>query len=381
MIPFARIVKYGNNIKPKEPLQVYATSNAQFIFDAGNNNLYGMAQNGSHIGLTTGTIYKDYTLCASNVKRVLSNINGGANLILYEDLSGKIWGVGNQGSIYTGTGSPSTTVTNWTDFTSAFSNVNISDIKDVQLFYDVKTNVVMNNGDLWCMGQNDMTKTASFGNGTNVSSPGVLVKVLTGVTKASGNMYLTKTGEILATGNNSKYQFGYPSVSRSNLISVVSSGAKAVDVGYTCSYYIDASNNLYVTGTSLGASFGNEMGTGTTTVNTVWTLLAPNVQSIAVSVANIGLTYATTDGKLYSTGYNSNGVLGIDSSVSQITTPQICVPQITWNDKCMITRSNSNCIYSTSTGIFLSGLYWDSDGNPFPFTNKIMPFKAPTFTK
>lgn len=370
MIPFARVLKYGNKIAPKQAPLVYGAANAQFYFDPKTNKLYGMASNGNYIGLPTGS--SQYTLCASNVKRVLSNVNGGASFFLYEDLDGKIWGVGNPNNLY-GTGYSQVAV--WTDYTSTFSNVNINDIKDVQCYYDYKTNVVMNNGDLWCMGMNDVTKNASFGNGTNVSSPGVLVKVTTDVAKASGNMVLKTNGELFITGTNAKYQYGNGTTIGSNSLTKLVNGVKDITIGYTCNYYLDVNGRLNVTGTALNGSLGNEMGTGTSYIVTGWTLIDTNVESMMTCIGNISLHYSKTDGKLYFTGYNPNGSGGVGSGSTNVRTPMICNPQIGWDSSCIFSRSNANMIYSKPDGLYFSGAYY---GSGLGQENNIVPFSLPS---
>ena len=359
MIPFARVLKYGNVVAPPGAADVYSAAFAQFLFDADANKLYGIGT-GDSIGLNNSTAYNQWTLCASDVKRVLSNIAGGANFLLYESLDGRIFGCGNPNSIYSG-GTGMGTVTVWTDFTSAFNNVTISDIKDVQCYYDYKTNVIMNNGDLWCMGLNDATKMTSFGNGNNTSSPGSLVKVLSGVKKAAGNYYLMQDGSLYCTGTNAKYQYGNSSTNGgAGLTKVVNSGVVDIASGFSCGYYINDAGELYVTGSVLNHGLGNEMGTGANYVNPSWTKLASNVINMAVSIGTISLHYGLSTGDIYFTGYSLNGSAGTGGTASNTTTPMICSPNIGWNAQCKFSRTNANMVYATPNGLYWSGGFYGS---------------------
>ena len=162
MLPFARMVKYGNKMKVPELLEMHTTAGfsasitpaSSLILLYKNGDLMGIggpkSQNYSFGNDTPNATVKEWALIFQNVKRFRTS-QGYFNLIQTND--NKFYYCGPGGAI----GAGLSTVTQYTDctsyFTSAFNATQLGLIKDIQVC-STGIFVLLENGTLYGMGAN-----------------------------------------------------------------------------------------------------------------------------------------------------------------------------------------------------------------------------------
>lgn len=331
MIPFARMLEYGNKAAGKE-YKIYSSSNAVFILDLSTKKLYGTG-GGYSIGLDSNAIYSTFTLCAENVKRVFGQgRSSSSNFVMYQSLDNKIYAAGDT-RILTG----DNINLPWTDKTSMFTSIgitNMDDIKDITCFYNLKINLVLNDGSLYCSGVNSTNQATSFGDGTDTNSMGAFrfISTIPDVKVADGNYYLTTGGLLYGTGRNNQYQLGDNSTVSINTLKQLSTDVMDFGVAISTAYYIK-NNTLYAMGTQLSATLGNELGAGSSSTKTVFrtaTVMSTDSTKIFTAVGNSAVHSISSSLLMRSTGINNGGQLstGNSSGVFTLTTTK----QIVGND-------------------------------------------------
>lgn len=372
MIPFARILNYGNTVVPAgSDIEIYSTTNSLFVFRKSTQQLYGMGSSGNSLGLNNPLAVNSLTLLSNNVERVISNIDGGVNFFMYLSTDGKIYAAGTDQFMTNGVAGNA--YNTWTDISSIFTAVNIPDIKGAQCYYGDKLNLIMNDGSLYCAGTNDVTKDASFGTGNNVGTNRVLAKVpITNVVAVDGNMYLQSNGDLYACGTNTYYQYGNNSTTSSASLVKVASNVREIGSGYRCNYYINNLNELRVCGSAFSLGTGNEMGTGAITVNRTWVKVADGVANMTTCRGNMALHYILQSGTLLSTGYNTNGCFGIGAGSPNTIVPVGAIPQPPTSSNSQISRGNIFTTVTTDTGVYIAGKCGD-----VVVTNSFIPLTLP----
>ena len=360
MIPFARMIKYGNVVTPPAQIEYMLSSgeNSYLFFDPITGNLYVRGA-GKDVG--SATVYNVFTLTATNVKRILTTRGGGSVFHAYLSNDNKVYFTGNDACVK-GSVSTTTAYVNWVDKTSMFTSAGISldDIKYIQAFYNLKLNVVMKNGDLYCCGKNNTGTKSSFGTGTNVDSNYTFVKVpLSDVKHADGNLYLTNDGSLYRTGTNDQYQYGNnTTVSSPGLTKIVDSGVIDIYQGFQSSMYIDSTGVLYGCGVQFGTSYGNEFGTGTGGPYTYKTFTSLHSDSVMVSgcIGNMGTCIVTNNNILYSTGLNSNGSFGNGSTANASTWVMGNNVNIDLNTRTIVARANQGTMVWSNGKLYQAGI-------------------------
>lgn len=166
MLPFVRMLEYGNIIPgPAGRFKIYS-SDSMYLHDTYTNKLY--ASSATSDGTGTGIASNKFILCAENVKRVLLEDNSSDCQLYEEKGTGKVFITGNT-KAFTGVNDSKTL---WTDCTTwiTSSGINVSDIKYMSSFYNMKVNLITNDGTLYCCGANNISNISSFGDGTNINS-------------------------------------------------------------------------------------------------------------------------------------------------------------------------------------------------------------------
>lgn len=312
MLPFGRLVKYGNVVPPQiGRYKIYSSSASLFLLDTQTHKLYSSSTLNYTSG--TGNVEPKFVLSATNVKRLLLSDNSCA-MQIYEDMNGRAAMCGTR-TAYSGVANDNVLV--WTDCTTWFTTVglNVSDIQYMSGFYNLKLNVVMNNGDLWCSGKNNTSTTSSFGNNTNIDSFNKFTKITTisNVIKATGNIYLRADNTLWGCGINSYYQLGTGNQTSSISLILIASNVIDSNVGLQNTYYLTNNKELYGCGTQFGTTYGNEFGTGrqgTAVQYKTPTVLFTDADGLAVCVGNMS-THVIQYNKVFSSGNNALAQLSV----------------------------------------------------------------------
>lgn len=359
------MLEYGN----KAPVKQYILGgggNSTLIFNPGTNTLYGRGLTGYEIGLTNDIAYNNFVKVASNVKRLLTTRCGGSRFNAYLSTDDKIYFAGNDASMR-GSNTVVNVYNGWTDKTAMFLNAGIQpdNVKEIQAWYDLKMNVVTNDGNLYCAGKNNITAQTSFGTGNNNDSNYTLVKVpLSNVKTTDGNMYLTNAGELYMTGINDKYQYGDGSnVGTTGLKKIVFSGVVDIKTGYQNSYYLSTDNIMYGCGRQFNPIYGNEYGTGAggPYTYTSYINMRTNVVKIDSCRGNMNTMCITSDNKLYSTGLNASGMFGTGNDLNTVVfTASIGDLLIADPENVQSVRTNSGTTILSAGRLFQAGIKYGS---------------------
>lgn len=200
MIPFARIIKYGNAIEVPKISSVPGNFNSSFVLMS-TGELYGAGLN-SNGAFGNGNAIPSYgklTLLKSNIKYC----NMGAASVYIDNDNKIFW----SGSYYT-FNQAGNTITTWTDVTGFFTGVDISNIKHVVPGYT--SFVLMNDGKLYGRGFN-RGGTIGLGNTNYVNTWTLMASDVNEIYSEGGGDTLIQfknDGTIWGTGSNNNKTLG-----------------------------------------------------------------------------------------------------------------------------------------------------------------------------
>lgn len=256
MIPFARMIQYGNAAPAPVRLKYIRSNGTSHFFLYDNGDLYGYGTNShGNFGLGTSNL-STLTLLNTNVGDVFAGPDG--TFLLKNDNT--IWFAGNKADYST----TQTDQTTWLDISTIIRN-------------GVTGNIVKICG---------------------VNSGSIMLT-------DSGNFYRLGIG---ATGSNGTGATD-GSGGSTNVPKLVSTGVKDIVGSSICSFYLTNSGNLYAT----GGNTGGNLGLGTTTNVSSYTLSKTSVSSICVVASNTVAIIKLSTGEIQSTGTVANGILGINT--------------------------------------------------------------------
>lgn len=209
MLPFARMLEYGNEIDTSKIVKIDATIAAVMILTSGGN-LYGFGTNTYGVlGLGHSNPVSTVTLLRSGVK----DFDMGMNDTVLMTFDNKVLRTG-AGNVIDAT---NVAVTSWTDITDNMGEVSIPDIKK----FDIKSGplaILMNNGDYYCAGTNTSLQYSASGTTFRYAVP---TRVLTAVKDIKGNynsglFVLRSDSKIYAGGATAFNQLGSNSTTTQN---------------------------------------------------------------------------------------------------------------------------------------------------------------------
>lgn len=350
MLPFVRLLEYGNKARTNDERFKIYSSGSMYLHDTLTHKLY--ASSASNWGTGTGVASSKFILCAENVQRVLLEDNSSDCQLYEEKGTGKVFITGNT-KAFTGVTDRKTL---WTDCTTWITSggISVSDIEYMSSFNDMKVNLVLKDGTLYCCGANNVSNISSFGDGTNIDSFNTFKKVstITSVKKAVGNIYLREDNTLWGCGFNYYYQLGTGNQTSITGVTMISSDVIDFDVSYQSTFFIKSDNNLYGCGKQYGAQYGNEFGTGGTSTSTdiqykTPTLLSTGVYDVYACVGNMASHIVKADEVLYASGSNGGGQLGVGNNINQYSyTPSYT----SFNSSCNLVRTPSGSLILTDTG-------------------------------
>ena len=403
MIPFARIVKYGN-VLPKGPSIIDVkhsyTSNITTYILRDNGELWGGGYNGNGalgLGNTSDTYRNKCVKLRSDVK--LMNCFSSNVVIITND--NKILFAGNDDRITSG--SSSFVRSTWFDMSNRFSSVTpISEIKKIgstpyNLFVLTSTGNMYGVGLGRALGANI---AATSGNYTNTPSL-ISTNVADMQVGAESTTFRKTDGTIWGFGNN-----GYGAVYAMDVSSPTSTSNAAyvlapVQMFITHSpstalgWYGGQNNNMMVsadgtTTTGCGAAWYGTLGTGYNTNGTVGnlstvpsmtvTLPMPCAETVRDTPNSMQRAYKGTDGFFYMIGYNPAGELGL--GYTQGTGNAYAITD--WTKNTNLPAPNDEVV-GFSFGYFVSFMYTETDvyvcGNTTYSVGPNIGTAVPTFTK
>lgn len=311
MIPFARIVKYGNAIpKPAGVLKISTSiSHVGMLFDNGNLYLRGAGAEYKLGNDSTGFVQDRWIKCPYNVADVWCLTY--ATIILTTD--GKLYLAGQMGYV----GVVATSVPGWTDITSILSSIPaLGTIKNIASTESTTSNgailILLSSGDLYGIGRN---VAGVLGVSGIQSTP---INIDTGVTLIAGTdraaaFHYVKNGQYYRCGSNARYNLGTSSSSLSTF--TVSTDIVGSVLGIACttnatSVLTSYNGTIRVYSAGQNTDYTLGIGYGDTSIimspfsmtPTIYGVV-PDAESLNNSCINAHMIAMTQGGKLYTCGY------------------------------------------------------------------------------
>ncbi|HIC8807975.1 TPA: RCC1 domain-containing protein [Elizabethkingia anophelis] len=206
-----------------------------------------------------------------------------------------------------------------------YNKLNIDNAKKIAV-NDGSTYILKKNGELYVGGANDRGQLGT-GNRNNTGENGNFVKVdfYGGVIKDIVGCYnqifiLTEQGKVFATGRNNDGQLGLGDTSdRMNFVNVMGLDDQVIEQISAGKYHVIAKTT---TNRVFGAGLDNngQLGGNGNSTQFIELPISSSIDYSAIKTikASENSTYLlTTSGKLYVTGYNRDGQLGIGNKVTQ----------------------------------------------------------------
>lgn len=328
MLPFARMLEYGNVIVKSKIKHVVNSSSGTYFILLDDGTLWGGGNNADGqvgVGNTTTQIQK-LNLIRNDVRLV--DIINNISVIVTTDNRIKFSG---SSVAYNGN---STKVTDWQDITDTrFSTVDVSKI--IKIYAANWICALTSDGNLYSTGYNNM---GNIGNGTTVAYNATTPYLTSSNVKdmyIDGNhtYYIKTNGEIWGCGNNgygatysvdvtnTSNQQGYPIPTPQQMFKTLPPFDFTQDIflGQQRSAYIMRGTGLV--SNACGSPGYGEIGLGYN-ASATYGVLSPNGNSTFPENPKVGISntststrfYVSTNNKLYSVGYNYNGTCSTGST-------------------------------------------------------------------
>lgn len=374
MIPFSRMLEYGNIVIPEEMKKISASNNSIALL-YGNGNLYMRGTNSLlSWGITANNNLLDWTLVLQNVDDIWCG--GSHSIALKNDglyyCAGYVRSLGltGQNRLW----EPYTLLNNLVS-TVASTGSYVSKIEcGVQ-----GTQVLFSNGDLYCIGYNVNSCLGPSALGTTLTS---FVKSNTNIRDMSYNinatMVITNSGTVQVVGVSDNYKLATPasgtvlSVWTNKALPSPYTYAMSVYEGYRTTYIYAGTDNTMSSTSIVGAGYNgyNQIGQPGSFTNALTTYTAG---SITTKVRSFGtgwwsVGYSTicsvlTDGELYSAGLNgfamgsavvkSSGFTPIlYSTGASVSVTEFCIAGSSATSGITMIRSGNN-LYAVGTADWL----------------------------
>ncbi|MED6536192.1 hypothetical protein VWI13_01700 [Escherichia coli O157] len=310
MLPFARMVKYGNRVPAPSGVMKISTSPSHMgmLFDSGNLYLRGNGANYMLGNNSTAYVQNGWVQCPYKVSNVWCFF--AATIILTTD--GEFYLAGQMGYV----GVSASPVPGWTNITSLLSTIPaLTTVVDIAATETTVSNgallILLSNGDLYGIGRNTGGALGVTGRKTTPIQIATGVTIIAGTTAGDAFHYV-KNNQYYRCGNNASYNLGSGSSKLSTF--TVSTDISGTVIGISCttlttSVLTSNRNNINVYTAGKNTDYCLGIGYGDTTIIMSPFSATPAISGIipdAGSMNNHSLNYfimaMTQNGKLYTCG-------------------------------------------------------------------------------
>ena len=362
MIPFARIVKYGNAApSPGHIIKIQSSriNQTNLMFLSSNGDLWAIGTNNSGMfGTGNTTALSVWTKIATNVKNFWSDSTASpGGIVLYITNDNRWYTSGSVSAI--GVNASSTTV--FTERTSTFSAISYNDIKYLDLTYE-NICIVTNSGSIYTGGQNSDGRLGN--NTTSYSTFALRTDITTPVSKArfsrTGNTFyiLLNDGTLRGSGTGGSGQLN-ASPTRSNFFTL-NTGVLDFWAG-NLNYIAKKSDGYYVAGANQNGQNGNGTTSGNVTTPTLVSAIG-NPDYMYVTSSSF-VTFNSSTSQYQYWGANSNGKLATGNTNSPsvptnhdgISIPGFSHAESIFNIGWMANGSNTSFILGNDYQIYTAG--------------------------
>ncbi|AXC36549.1 hypothetical protein [Escherichia phage UB] len=310
MLPFARMVKYGNRVPAPSGVMKISTSHVHMgmLFDTGNLYLRGLGTQYRLGNDSTATLQNGWVKCPYKVSDVWCFF--AATIILTTD--GEFYLAGQMGYV----GVSASPVPGWTNITSLLSTIPaLTTVVDIASTETTESNgsllILLSNGDLYGIGRN----TGGVLGVTGIQT--TPIQIATGVSMIAGTpsgeaFHYVKNNQYYRCGNNASYNLGSSSSKLSTF--TVSTDISGTVIGISCTTLTTSvltSNNGNIRVYNAGRNTDYCLGIGygdTKTIMSPFSMtpaivgITPDANSMNNHCLNYSLMAMTQNGKLYTCG-------------------------------------------------------------------------------
>lgn len=358
MIPFARMIQYGNNIPRAARIQTVKTLQYNVFILLDDGRLYGRGRNQNYqlgTGVNTPTIVEEWTLCLENVKEFWCT--GSVSGILAVKYDGTWWSTGQQ--TYRGV---TTIHQTWTDVTSIFSTVTNTYQKIV--IGSGVTLLLTNTGELYKMGYNVNGEVFTGNATTRVTTltltPEVNV-VDIGASMDTSSFVLYADGTLKGSGNNGSWTSGSTLVT--TLTTITTGVLKINSENSYNAVYVLKSDGIYVAGSQFFGQLGDGVNGNASTSRSIYKIpVATNPGEVDyIGSSNYVVHMRSTSGVWYFAGrdgrQSGNGITSSSAITTYTALPNIGMNSTEMSHTYLITFVViDGVLYGSGNGSTTSGL-------------------------
>ncbi|WP_416470335.1 hypothetical protein [Salmonella enterica] len=353
MIPFARILDYGNIVSSKRTIKKVQFGSTHFVILDSKGVLWGCGTNNyNQLGFTNTNV--SYYGRSVEIMTNVFDVWVYGNYTLIKKIDGTFW--------YTGLGGINDTASSWVRMLFEFGSIDPSTIVDVfchqQMlhFKDI-------NGNIYAIGSNSNVNSGISGSG----SLSVLTAVQ-GITDVNYIQYSTAAGSAVAIcnngdmyvwGRNANGEFGLGHTNAVVTPLLFTRNVGMVGTGYSSSMYLNTNKAFLTAGNQIYGQLGNG-NVSTTHINQLYYQIitytgdTSNIRPAHRGNGTFNMAFVSDTG-VYSTGYKT-GIFGTGyGGVSGIGTFTKCTLNIDFSKVIGLSASHlTSCLY-TDEDMYQSG--------------------------
>lgn len=245
MLPFVRMLEYGNIIPNKIEVKKVASGIRHFFVLGSNGVLYGSGENPyKQLGIDYNST--DYFGTYIELDTNVENIWAAGNFSIKKKKDGSFW--------YAGLGGITNTQTVWTQLSTEFGSLNPADIDDVFCAFNI-VHFKDKSGNIYAIGMNSNLNSGTSATGQITQCtlvPGITgVKYMTYTNAAGTVLALTETNQMYGWGRNANGELGRGNNTAITNPILIEAGVDMVFSGYSATGYIagtwvrTAGNQIY----------------------------------------------------------------------------------------------------------------------------------------
>lgn len=357
MIPFARMLEYGN-IVVKKTIKKVECSSVYFMVLMDDGTLFGSGSNSSGQLGTGNTSGYTGTYGLSNISNVKDVFTGSQTTVVVTN-DNKVFYCGNNAFLGLG----GTNVTTWTECTQLFLDANIQ-ISTMKVYLGFSSMLVLNGTTLMGIGDSDFGASGSASSWTAFSQRAANVREVFVCPNARCSFYISTTGLMFSTGRNTYGNLGLGSANRVNTFTRVTSIVKTVKTlflsGDSTAILCD-DGTLYTCGERSFGQQGDGYSSTTSNIRSAPALLTP-VPFVGTDILLNRSPYGYSNGSqmicvgntLYSTGFNLSGLLSLGTAGNVASYTQGILP-VSDISSYTLSMGNGFAILWNADNIYMSG--------------------------
>lgn len=326
MIPFARVLKYGNTVEPPEPIEFDEVLQQQYTntmyLHKPTNTLYGYGTNNYYqLGLKVNTTITTFSVSATNCAAFWVGVQGSMMI----DTDHKIYYTGAQ-AVFPQAGTAGGYIVGWTDVTAYFDMIGVTANMIKGVYIGESTRILLKDGRVLACGRNT---NAECGSGNSNAIPTLQVMTTMGevihmACTLQGTHYIKSNKQAWFCGRDNSGESGGGGSAQIYTNKFIIANVDFISTTYDVCWWFVA-GRIYWAGRNNTGQAGNGATTivitNTPTLNSVVSLALPSDFHCpsAMGNASIGTPIATYPSLVRSGGANAYGQQGTGNTGTVLT--------------------------------------------------------------